>query len=139
MKDSGSVKQAQDAQGGVLSKGKAGRPRPAIEVPAPLAPGTAQVLIKVSKILTASAPGGPACAQGNCQAEARVKAVMGYGAGFQDAFGEGQIIKVYFPAGMKLVEKGERQIEVQDLLEVNLMAPTPANGWFTVNSFSRRK
>ena len=137
--DSGAVKQSKDSLGGTVSKGKAGRARPAIEIPAPIAPGTAQVLVKISKLETASDPLGAPCAQSPCRAEAMVEVVKGYGSGFQEAFWEGQVIKLYFPAGMNVKEEGGRKIEIPDRLEVNLMAPTPETGWFAVNSFSRVK
>ncbi|WP_460891094.1 hypothetical protein [Rufibacter soli] len=138
MADSGSGKASPDTLGNTVSIGKAGRTRPALAVPAPIAPGTAQVTIIISEIFAVSDPNGAPCAQGNCRAEAKVEAVIGYGAAFQEAFGEGQVIKLFFPVGMKLAEEGGK-IEVQDRLEVNLMAPTPASGWFTVNSFSKVK
>ncbi|WP_207434089.1 hypothetical protein [Sabulibacter ruber] len=117
-----------------MTKDASGRERPNIQAPEPIAPGSAQVVIRIEKFLADPAKGG-AAGQEPQRAEAKVETVLGYGAGFDLALGNRQSIKVYFP--MKTQNTGGKRLKEQDRLNVNLQAPVLESEWLTVNSYSK--
>ncbi|WP_205500320.1 hypothetical protein [Rufibacter psychrotolerans] len=116
-----------------MSKGSPHRPRPAIQVPAPIAPGSVQAVLVLEKLLPPAGEG--ATSQTGQRAEARIVSVTGYGAGMNHALADGQKITVYFPRGV--LKEGGKQMQAQDRAEVNLQAPLQEHEAYLVNSVIR--